>query len=125
MSDLYDLLARERERSRSSDAVRADLKILIDTHRLDQSESAACVSLFESMIDEKLEGPHRNVFLGPRETETKRVAQTLGSVASMHRVAYVLHTLAGRNKYVDGRYFMHGDLRELDMAWDGVLGWRS
>ena len=94
--------------------MRADLKILIDTHRLDQSESAACVSLFESMIDEKLEGP-----------QTKRVAQTLGSVASMHRVAYVLHTLAGRNKYVDGRYFMHGDLRELDMAWDGVLGWRS
>ena len=139
MSNLYALIDRDKAKSRSSSKVLTNLKHMAAV-MLNDTESAACVDIFERMVADPARGTQEpaqcadiferliaNVTRGAvsleRSAEQRNlIARALGAHSSMHRVARVLHAVAGRNKYIDGREFIRGDLRALDAVWEQRWG---
>lgn len=112
MSRLYALVDLAKSRSKTIDDVRVD----VQNANLNKVEKAVCLEIFEHMVANHADGSARTSF--DREY-ARNLAQRLGSLGSMHRVAHILTTAVRGNKYIDGGY-----LRVLHHVWDDAFGWR-
>ena len=87
--------------------------------------SEATVRLYSMMMSNPVMGAERAVFLtleGERVPEARQIGEALytqGGHYAMHKVADRLM------KMVMNDWARRGDMRELDMCWDGVGEWKS
>jgi hypothetical protein len=96
--------------------------------KVDKEARQAFEDCRKRMVEEKVVGEERGVFLGPTDTDqsNKQWARALGErlgSARMHLVAELLKLFVRSSLHENAHEFTL-DLRDLDMAWDGIDGWR-
>lgn len=93
--------------------------------RLQDTISVATARLYDMIMSNPVLGPQRAVFLtleGERVPEARQIGESLnaqGGQLAMRRVADRLMQM------VMNDWERRGDMRELDMCWDGIGEWKS